>query len=169
MQKIEQQNHFPCINTVKLDETTIVKRHEDIEREKSQAIKDLLSFGRVRFIDKEDAIEPYDLTLGLRGHRFTMKFRSFNRVFEHELSFSLRPYKSIIKDYFLLCESYQKIYRQGDQSRLETVDMARRALHDEGAYILMERLRFDLRIDHLTARSLFTLICVLHLGIARLW
>jgi uncharacterized protein (UPF0262 family) len=76
---------------------------------------------------------------------------------------SLSPFRKVIKDYFLICESYFKAIRHAPPSQIEALDMGRRGLHDEGSVLLRERLSGKITVDHDTARRLFTLICVLHL------
>ena len=76
--------------------------------------------------------------------------------------FSLTPLKRIMKDYFLICESYYEAIRTAPPSRIQAIDMGRRGLHDEGSQVLSERLAGKITIDLDTARRLFTLICALH-------
>jgi uncharacterized protein (UPF0262 family) len=76
---------------------------------------------------------------------------------------SLTPFRRVIKDYFLVCESYFKAIRNAPPSQIEALDMGRRGLHDEGSTLLRERLKGKITVDHDTARRIFTLICVLHL------
>ena len=76
---------------------------------------------------------------------------------------SLTPFRRLIKDYFLVCESYFKAIRTAPPSQIEALDMGRRGLHDEGSKLLKERLDGKIEVDFDTARRLFTLICVLHL------
>jgi uncharacterized protein (UPF0262 family) len=76
---------------------------------------------------------------------------------------SLTPFRRVIKDYFLICESYFKAIRNAPPSQIEALDMGRRGLHDEGSVLLRERLSGKIAVDHDTARRIFTLICVLHL------
>ena len=78
------------------------------------------------------------------------------------LVLSLKPYKRLIKDYFMIVRSYDEAVKDGKPSRIEAIDMGRRGLHNEGAELLMERLKDKITMDHDTARRLFTLICVLH-------
>ena len=73
------------------------------------------------------------------------------------------PFRRIVKDYFVVCESYYGAVRRQNLSQVEAIDAGRRALHDEGSALLIERLADKATIDHDTARRLFTLICVLHL------
>jgi uncharacterized protein (UPF0262 family) len=76
---------------------------------------------------------------------------------------SLSPLRKIVKDYDLICESYYEAIRSASPSKIESIDMGRRGLHNEGATLLAERLDGKIAIDHDTARRLFTLICVLHM------
>jgi uncharacterized protein (UPF0262 family) len=80
----------------------------------------------------------------------------------------LKPYRRLIKDYFLIVRSYDEAMREGKPSRIEAIDMGRRGLHNEGAGLLIERLEDKITMDLDTARRLFTLICVLHGGITAL-
>ena len=73
------------------------------------------------------------------------------------------PFRRIVKDYFLVCESYYEAIRDKTLTQVEAIDVGRRSLHDEGSALLTERLAGKVAIDHDTARRLFTLICVLHL------
>ena len=75
----------------------------------------------------------------------------------------LVPFRRIVKDYFIVCESYYEAVKGGRLAQVEAIDMARRGLHNEGSSLLMERLADKVAIDLATARRLFTLICVLHL------
>jgi uncharacterized protein (UPF0262 family) len=76
--------------------------------------------------------------------------------------FSLAPLRGIVKDYFMICDSYYQAIRTATPSQIEAIDMGRRGLHNEGSDLLMERLKEKVEVDHDTARRLFTLICVLH-------
>jgi uncharacterized protein (UPF0262 family) len=107
--------------------------------------------------------------VGLDGHRLHLRVRDCLRTELPDIALSLSPFRRLIKDYFMICESYQMAYSSGDKQRLETVDMARRGLHDEGATLLRERLSGKAEVDHDTARCLFTLICVLHIGAVQPW
>ena len=75
---------------------------------------------------------------------------------------SLTPFRKIVKDYFLICDSYRQAIRSGSPSRIEAIDMGRRGIHNEGSEILRARLKGKVEVDFDTARRLFTLICVLH-------
>jgi uncharacterized protein (UPF0262 family) len=75
---------------------------------------------------------------------------------------SMTPFRRIVKDYFMICDSYYQAIRTATPDRIEALDMSRRAIHDEGSRLLMERLKRKVKVDFDTARRLFTLICVLH-------
>ncbi len=78
---------------------------------------------------------------------------------------SLSSFKPIVKDYFIITQSYSQALTQGDMNKLEAIDMGRRGIHNEGAQILIDALEQKAELDFDTARRLFTLICVLHLRI----
>lgn len=157
------------IQTVEIDTKTILKRHPDIEQEKASAVRDLLLLGKIQFKHKGHIAPPYHLILSIANRRLIMFFKDEKKQTEESFSFSLKPYQRLIKDYFLICESYQTCICNNDNMRLQTIDMARRGLHNEGAAILKERLSKELDIDSETARALFTLICILHIGAYRPW
>jgi uncharacterized protein (UPF0262 family) len=142
-----------------LDAKSIVRWNPEVEHERNVAIFDLLeanSFGLVDFPG------PYRLVLSLR---------ETNLIFEvtgpgderTEVVLSVRPFRSVVKDYFLICESYLAAIKGATPSRIEAIDMARRGLHNEGSDLLKEALKGRVEMDHDTARRLFTLVCVLHI------
>jgi uncharacterized protein (UPF0262 family) len=145
---------------VELD-ATIGRSTPDVEHERAVAIFDLLeenSFAPVG----DDGPGPYKLRLGLADSRlvFAISREKGEAVAAHILS--LGPFRRVVKDYFLVCESYYDAIRTGSPSRIEAIDMGRRGLHDEGSRTLMARLDGKIAVDFATARRLFTLICVLH-------
>ena len=145
---------------VTLDETSIGRSGPDIEHERAIAIYDLLeqnTFGPV-----DHAGGPYALHLAMADGRlvFDIRLADGTPVVAHLLSLS--PFRGLVKDYFLICESYHAAIRTATPDRIEAIDMGRRGLHDEGSRVLMERLRRKVKMDFDTARRLFTLICVLH-------
>lgn len=155
------------IHKIELDEKLILRRNAVVEAERAAAIRDLLD--RNNFAVPNNSHGPYYVRIGIDGHRLHLRVRDCLRTELPEIALSLSPFRRLIKDYFLICESYQTAYASGDKQRLETVDMARRSLHDEGADILRERLNGKVETDHDTARCLFTLICVLHIGSVQPW
>jgi uncharacterized protein (UPF0262 family) len=105
---------------------------------------------------------PYALTISLVDAKlvFQITDESGANVVTHILS--LTPFRRILKDYFLICESYYAAIRTATPSRIEAIDMGRRGLHNEGAQLLAERLKGKIDTDPDTARRLFTLITALH-------
>lgn len=156
------------IEMLELDEHSIIQRSPDIEAERAAAIRDLLHSNNFRILG--DMNGPYYLRIGLDAQRqLAIGIRDRHKQSLPDMTVSLKPVRRLIKDYFMICESYTKAFRAGDTARLETIDMARRGLHDEGAEILRTRLEHQVEMDLQTARCLFTLICILHIGVTVPW
>ena len=148
------------IVAVTLDEESIGRSGPDIEHERAIAIYDLIE---QNLFAPEGAPEgPYTLHLAITGNRLMFDIRHENGtpVVAHLLS--LTPFRRIVKDYFMICESYYQAIRTATPTQIETIDMARRGLHNEGSELLRERLNGKVEVDFDTARRLFTLVCVLH-------
>lgn len=145
---------------VTLDEQSIGRSGPDIEHERAVAIYDLVEESSFQPIGHEQG--PYALHLSMAENRLLFDIRQSDGapVVAHLLSLS--PFRRIVKDYFLICDSYHQAIRSATPDRIEAIDMGRRGLHDEGSRILMERLKDKVTVDFNTARRLFTLICVLH-------
>jgi uncharacterized protein (UPF0262 family) len=145
---------------VTLDENSIGRSGPDIEHERAVAIYDLLEENS--FAPEGQTRGPFKLNLSITGNRLMFDIRNANDapVMAHLLSLS--PLRRIVKDYFMICDSYYEAIRTATPDRIEAIDMGRRALHDEGSQLLMERLKNKVTVDFETARRLFTLICVLH-------
>ena len=145
---------------VTLDENSIGRSGPDIEHERAVAIYDLLESNS--FVPEGQARGPFKLNLSITGNRLMFDIRNANDtpVMAHLLSLS--PLRRIVKDYFMICDSYYEAIRTATPDRIEALDVGRRALHDEGSQLLMERLKNKVTVDFETARRLFTLICVLH-------
>ena len=145
---------------VTLDEATIGRSNADIEHERQVAIYDLLE--QNSFAPSDHSGGPYALHLSITGNRlvFDIRTEGSEPVVAHLLSLS--PLRRIVKDYYTVCDSYYQAIRTATPDKIEAIDMGRRAIHNDGSRILMERLRDKVRIDIDTARRLFTLICVLH-------
>lgn len=145
---------------VELDET-IGRSTPDIEHERQVAIFDLVEENSFRPVG-DDRPGPYRLRLSLADSRlvFAVSREGGEAVVTHMLS--LTPFRRIVKDYFLICESYYEAIRTATPSRIEAIDMGRRGLHNEGSQTLMNRLDGKIEVDFDTARRLFTLVCVLH-------
>jgi len=145
---------------VELDES-IGRSTPDVEHERAVAIFDLIeenSFAPVA----DPGSGPYRLKLSLAEQKLVFQIARENgeAVITHILS--LTPFRRIVKDYYLICESYYAAIRSSTPSQIEAIDMGRRDLHNEGSETLLKRLDGKIEIDFNTARRLFTLICVLH-------
>jgi uncharacterized protein (UPF0262 family) len=149
-----------CIVKVCLDHESIGPGNRDIEHERAVAIYDLVQENSFAPIGHDGG--PYCLNLQLVENRLVFDIRTADDqpVIAHHLS--LTPFRRIVKDYFLICESYYQAIRTASPSQIEAIDMGRRGLHDEGSELLMERLKEKVVLDFDTARRLFTLITVLH-------
>jgi uncharacterized protein (UPF0262 family) len=145
---------------VTLDEKSIGRSSPDIEHERAVAIYDLIEENSFAPVGHDGG--PYALHLSLADNRLVFDIRLANGkpVIAHHLS--LTPFKRIVRDYYLICDSYYQAIRTATPDRIEAIDMGRRSLHDEGSRILQEGIKRKIKVDFDTARRLFTLICVLH-------
>jgi uncharacterized protein (UPF0262 family) len=148
------------LTAVTLDESSIGRSGPEVEHERAVAIYDLISDNKFRPLGHRGG--PYKLQLGISGNRLVFDIREADGtpVIAHMLS--LAPFRRVVKDYFTVCDSYYAAIRTATPDRIEALDMGRRALHDEGSRIVMERLKRKAELDFDTARRLFTLITVLH-------
>ena len=144
---------------VELDES-IGRSTPDVEHERAVAIFDLIEENSFKPLNDEGG--PYRLKLSLAEARLVFAVARENGapVVTHILS--LTPFRRIVKDYYMICESYYDAIRTSTPSQIEAIDMGRRGLHNEGSQTLMDRLAGKIEIDFGTARRLFTLVCVLH-------
>ncbi|KFB11089.1 UPF0262 family protein [Nitratireductor basaltis] len=145
---------------VELDET-VGRAAPDIEHERAVAIFDLVEENSFQPVGDEGS-GPYKLRISLVDARlvFAISRESGEDVVTHILS--LTPFKKIVKDYFMICESYYEAIRSATPRQIEAIDMGRRGLHNEGSQLLKDRLDGKIEVDFDTARRLFTLVCVLH-------
>jgi len=145
---------------VVLDES-IGRSTPDVEHERAVAIFDLIEENSFRPVGDEGE-GPYRLKLSLVESRLVMEIARDDggHVVTHILS--LTPFRRVVKDYFMICESYYDAIRSSSPSQIEAIDMGRRGLHNEGSQTLMDRLSGKIEVDFDTARRLFTLVCVLH-------
>jgi uncharacterized protein (UPF0262 family) len=145
---------------VTLDEDSIGRSSPDIEHERAIAIYDLIEENSFAPVDHDGG--PYVLHLSLKDNRLMLDIRLADGepVMAHLLSLS--PFKKIVKDYYLICDSYYAAIRTATPDKIEAIDMGRRGVHDEGSRVLQDRIKRKVTIDFNTARRLFTLICVLH-------
>ena len=146
---------------ITLDSETIGRSTPDIEHERAVAIFDLLEANNFH-PNGDDQGGPYRLALSVAESRlvFAITRETGEAVVTHMLS--LGPFRRIVKDYFMVCESYYEAIRTASPAQIEAIDMGRRGLHNEGSQTLMDRLSGKIDLDFDTARRLFTLVCVLH-------
>ena len=147
------------LSDVVLDET-IGRATPDVEHERAVAIFDLIEENSFEPVGHDKG--PYKLKLSLIEAKlvFSISTQTDEPVATHILS--LTPFRRIVKDYFMICESYYEAIRSSTPSQIEAIDMGRRGIHNEGSQTLMDRLEGKIKMDFDTARRLFTLVCVLH-------
>ncbi|MCP3379734.1 MULTISPECIES: UPF0262 family protein [unclassified Bradyrhizobium] len=157
----EQDDSTNRIVAVTLDEDSIGRSGPDIEHERAIAIYDLIE-QNLFAPDGSDGKGPFTLHIGITGSRlmFDIRREDGTPVVAHLLS--LTPFRRIVKDYFMICDSYYQAIRTATPDKIEAIDMGRRGIHDEGSRTLQERLKGKVRVDFETSRRLFTLITVLH-------
>ena len=148
------------VAAITLDERSVVRRSPEIESERNAAIADLLHENQ--FAPVSGQTGPFTLHLAIEENRLLIEITSADQSRE-TIQIGLGPFRRIVKDYFVVCESYYDAVRRQNLSQVEAIDAGRRALHNEGSALLIERLAEKVMVDHDTGRRLFTLICVLHL------
>lgn len=152
---------------IDLDDSALPPPTPEIEQERKVAMFDLLeenSFVLPERDGKAVPSGPYRLGLSIRQKRLVFEIATEKGEAAGEFHLSLGPFRQVVKDYFQICESYFDAVKTAAPSQIETIDMARRGIHNEGARVLEERLTGKAKVDNDTARRLFTLICVLHFG-----
>src|SRR5688572_20440718 len=150
---------------ITLDESTILRRNADIERERGVALRDLEADNR--FVPLRAAERgqqgPWSLHLAVAGSGLTMDLRDRDGADAGTIGLGLARFRRDVREYFAICDSYYKAMRKASVKEIETLHMARRAIHDRGTRALLEALEGKAETDFATARRLFTLICVLHI------
>ena len=146
------------LQSVELDEESLAAASRDQEQERQIAIFDLLEENE--FLPEGADGGPYDLRMGLIENRLVLDVRGPGYERRHILSLS--PFRMLIKDYFIICDSYYQAIRNATPAQIEALDMGRRGLHNEASELLQSRLAGKIQTDLDTARRLFTLICALH-------
>jgi len=152
---------------ISLDDAGLPPPTPQIEQERKVALFDMLednSFSLVTRDDRAVSEGPYKLDLSIKDRRLVFTLQDVETEIEGAFHLSLGPFRQVVKDYFQICESYFDAVKSLPPSQIETIDMARRGIHNEGARVLIERLEGKADVDNDTARRLFTLICVLHFG-----
>ncbi len=150
----------PRIIAIDLDETSIVRRNEDIEQERRVAIFDLLEGNH---FDVAGCEGPFRVVMRVEDGRLAIVVRDEQGSELDTIRLGLGRFRRPIRDYFHICESYFKAVRSSDPRSIETIDMARRGIHNEAAELLKDCLADRVEVDFDTARRLFTLLCVLHI------
>jgi len=155
----------PRIISVELDETTILRRNADIEQERRVAIFDLIEENHFRPLrDMGGGYEgPYRLKLSVTEGRLIIDIAREDGTPHEALILGLGRFQRPVREYFAICDSYYQAIRKATAAEIETIDMARRGVHNAAAELLIERLEGKIEVDFATARRLFTLICVLHI------
>ncbi|MEN9718645.1 MAG: hypothetical protein RIQ99_1523, partial [Pseudomonadota bacterium] len=150
---------------IELDEATILWRNADIEQERRIAIFDLIEDNTFRPLRAWDAGHqgPYRLKLAVDDGRLMLNIADDNAQLLETLILGLGRFRRPVREYFAICDSYYQAIRKATAAEIETIDMARRGVHNQAAEMLMERLEGKIETDFATARRLFTLICVLHI------
>ncbi len=146
---------------IQLDERSVVRHSPQVDHERRVAIFDLLEDNRFDPVDV--APGPYSLLLSIEENRLVFDVRTDTDKPLNEFSLPIAAFRRIVKDYFLICDSYYEAIKTSSPSQIEAIDMGRRGLHNEGAALLQDRLKDKVAVDENTARRLFTLICVLHI------
>jgi uncharacterized protein (UPF0262 family) len=146
------------LQAVEIDEESLAPVSRDVEHERQVAIFDLLEENHFDPAGMGDG--PYTLKMALVDGRLALDISNTEDERRHLLS--LTPFKAVIRDYFMICESYYEAIRNATPSQIEAIDMGRRGIHNEGSERLRERLAGKVEFDHDTARRLFTLICALY-------
>ena len=150
----------PRIIDIELDDRTIIRRSDEVEQERRIAMFDLLENNHFAPHGHKG---PYRILLRVEDNRLAIDLKDVKGQPLETIRLGLARFKRPVRDYFAICESYFKAVRSDSPKGLETIDMARRALHNEAAELLRECLAGKVAMDFDTARRLFTLICVLHI------
>ncbi len=145
---------------VTLDQASIGRNTAEVEHERDVAIFDLLEKNSFALEGHDGG--PYTLHISLADNRLVFTVGDTDRAPIQHVMLSLSPFRRLVKDYFLICESYYQAIKTQPAAKIEAIDMGRRGLHDEGSKLLLERLKGKIAIDLATARRLFTLLCALH-------
>ena len=155
------------IARVALDETTVLRRSDTVEQEREVALRDLEADNRfmpVRSVERGHA-GPWSVMLSVAEGRLAMAIRDRDGADAETIGLGLARFRRVVREYFAICDSYYKALRKASAQEIETLDMARRAIHDRATRQLLEALEGKVDTDFATARRLFTLLCVLHIRV----
>ena len=160
MARAPRRERSDCLAAITLDEASIGRSSRDVEHERAVAIYDLIEQNVFEPLGHDGG--PYALRIAVAEGRLQLEISDKRSGGRQIHILSLTPFRRIVKDYFTVCDSYYAAIRTATPDRIEALDMGRRALHDEGSRVVMERLRRKVELDFDTARRLFTLLTVLH-------
>ena len=158
--------HNNRLIAVEIDDDSLSASGPEAEHERRVAIFDLVESNNFEVCDHEGT-GPYKLLIAEQEKKLVFEISLESGEVVHTYVFSLTPYRSLIRDYFMICESYYAAIRTQSLHQIEAIDMARRGIHNEASELLMERLKGKIEVDFDTARRLFTLVCALHSGTMR--
>lgn len=150
---------------IALDQETILWRNADVEQERRVAIYDLIEENRFKPVRAAARGHegPWRLRLSVQDGRLALDIRDMGEAPVETIVLGLARFRRPIREYFAICDSYYQAIRKATPAEIETIDMARRGIHNNAAELLLERLDGKVETDFPTARRLFTLICVLHI------
>ena len=155
------------ISRIEIDDRNLPPPTPEIEQERRVAMFDLIEDNTFALPSRDDRTVPdgpYAVELAIRDKRLVFDIETEGGDKAAEFHLSLSPFRQVVRDYWQICESYFDAVKNMPPSQIETIDMARRGIHNEGARILAARLENKADVDNDTARRLFTLSCVLHFG-----
>ena len=162
---MEQQLSLDRIARISLDEATIIARNAEIEQERSVALRDLVEenvFRPLRATGRGHQ-GPWTLHLSVIDGKLALQVTDDKGADAGTIGLGMARMRRVVREYFAICDSYYKAVRRASAQEIETIDMARRGIHDRGTRHLLESLEGKVETDFETARRLFTLICVLHI------
>ncbi len=145
--------------SVDFDESIGPSPTPEAEQDRLLAVHDLLEFNSFSLSNGLDG--PYALRLSGLDNRLMLHFQCGGEAKKFSVGLSLTPFRRVVKDYFQICDSYNMAVKGSNPQQIEAIDMARRALHNDGSTLLQERLSGKAEMDFDTARRLFTLVCAL--------
>jgi len=148
------------IVSIEIDEKSLAPAGPDADHERKVAIFDILEGNTFRLVGHDGG--PYAVVLSLADNRLVFDVAEEGGAPVRKLMLSLTTLRRVIKDYFMICDSYYDAIRNSTPSQIEAIDMGRRGLHNEGSQILTEKLADKVEVDFDTSRRLFTLVCALH-------
>ncbi len=143
-----------------IDQTSLAATSADAEHERRVAIFDLIE-------DNTFALDggpagPYRVRLSTQDNKLVFDVRREDDEPAKIIALSMSPFRRIVRDYHMICESYYDAIRNSTPQQIESIDMGRRGIHNDGSELLQERLQGKASMDFDTARRLFTLLCALH-------